>query len=109
MPSFEEHRHHFGNKLAVLLGGHVVSTCGWPGLTDEIHTFRRTCIRCLLFLLCNDHEPRPLNVSNGDARLKMIQLFVNVQHVDAAGHIHRRAVCPGPSVVASPLLGFDRR
>jgi hypothetical protein len=38
MPSCEEHRHHFGKKLAVLLGGHVVSTCGWPGLTDEIHT-----------------------------------------------------------------------
>ena len=106
MPSCEEHRHHFGNKIsrAPRWTCRLDMWLAWLDRRDS-HTFRRTCIGCLL---CNDHEPRPLNISNGDARLKMIQLFVNVQHVDAAGYIHRRAVSPGPSVVASPLLGFDR-
>lgn len=51
----------------------VILTCGWLDRQDS-HICRRTCIGCLILMLCNNREPRHVNVLNSDARFKIFCL-----------------------------------
>jgi len=98
-------RHHFGDKSAALLRG--LSFWHVAGSTDEIYTFRRTCVGCLLVMLCNDREPRRVNVFNSDAGFK---IFCLGQHLTPRRcRLQSSMRSFSRTLVANPHFGQHRR